>query len=205
MNFLEILQANGITDELAVKITSEMKANKIFLANEENLDVRYNKLKLESEADKTELLKSQALISELQNGNKENDELQRKLKEYEDERATLKETIEKQKVESALDRALIEAHVQDVDYVKFKLKEKGTELKLDENGKLLNIKTTLDELKIQLPNQFKSTEKKVEELKLPNDVKTDKGVTKDDYSKMSYAERVKLFSNDKQTFEEVSK
>ena len=205
MNFLEILQANGITDELAVKITSEMKANKIFLANEENLDVRYNKLKLESEADKTELLKSQALITELQNGNKENEELQRKVKEYEDERATLKETIEKQKVESALDRALIEAHVQDVDYVKFKLKEKGTELKLDENGKLLNIKTTLDELKIQLPNQFKSTEKKVEELKLPNDVKVDKGVTKDDYSKMSYAERVKLFSNDKQTFEEVSK
>ena len=205
MNFLEILQANGITDELAVKITSEMKANKIFLANEENLDVRYNKLKLESEADKTELLKSQALITELQNGNKENEELQRKVKEYEDERATLKETIEKQKVESALDRALIEAHVQDVDYVKFKLKEKGTEFKLDENGKLLNIKTTLDELKIQLPNQFKSTEKKVEELKLPNDVKVDKGVTKDDYSKMSYAERVKLFSNDKQTFEEVSK
>lgn len=205
MNFLEILQANGITDELAVKITSEMKANKIFLANEENLDVRYNKLKLESEADKTELLKSQALISELQNGNKENEELQRKLKEYEDERATLKKTLEEQKVESALDRALIEAHVQDVDYVKFKLKEKGTELKLDENGKLLNIKTTLDELKIQLPNQFKSTEKKVEELKLPNDVKVDKGITKDDYSKMSYADRVKLFSNDKQTFEEVSK
>ena len=205
MNFLEILQANGITDELAVKITSEMKANKIFLANEENLDVRYNKLKVESEADKAELLKSQALISELQNGNKANEELQRKLKESEDEQATLKQTIENQKVESALDRALIDANVQDVDYVKFKLKEKGTEFKLDDNGKLTNIETALDELKIQLPNQFKSSEKKVEELKLPNDVKTDKGVTKDDYSKMSYAERVKLFSSDKQTFEEVSK
>ena len=205
MNFLEILQANGITDELAVKITSDMKSNKIFLANEENLDVRYNKLKVESEADKAELLKSQALISELQNGNKANEELQRKLKESEDERATLKQTIENQKVESALDRALIEAHVQDVDYVKFKLKEKGTEFKLDDKGKLTNIETALDELKVLIPSQFKSSEKKVEELKLPNDVKTDKGVTKDDYSKMTYAERVKLFSNDKQTFEEVSK
>lgn len=205
MNFLEILQANGITDELAVKITAEMKENKIYLANEENLDVRYNKLKLESEADKSELLKSQALISELQNGNKANEELQTKLKEYEDKIATLKASNEAQKVESALDRALIEANVQDVDYVKFKLKEKGTDFKLDENGKLENIKTALDELKIQLPSQFKSSEKKVEELKLPNDVKTDKGVTKDDYSKMSYAERVKLFSNDKQTFDEVSK
>lgn len=205
MNFLEILQANGITDELAVKITSEMKANKIYLANEENLDVRYNKLKLESEADKSELLKSQALISELQNGNKANEELQTKIKEHQDEIATLKESLEAQKVESALDRALIEANVQDVDYVKFKLKEKGADLKLDENGKLENIKTALDELKIQIPNQFKSSEKKVEELKLPNDVKVDKGVTKEDYTKMSYADRVKLFSNDKQTFDEVSK
>ncbi len=205
MNFLEILQANGITDELAVKITSEMKANKIFLANEENLDVRYNKLKLESEADKSELLKSQALITELQSGNKENEELQTKIKELEDELATQKATNESQRVESALDRALIEANVQDVDYVKFKLKEKGTDLKLDENGKLENIKTALDELKIQIPNQFKSSEKKVEELKLPNDVKTDKGVTKEDYTKMSYADRVKLFANDKQTFDEVSK
>lgn len=205
MNFLEILQSNGITDELAVKITSEMKANKIFLANEENLDVRYNKLKVESEADKAELLKSQALISELQNGNKANDELQMKIKEQDDQIATLTKSLEEQKVESALDRALIEAHVQDVDYVKFKLKEKGTDLKLDENGKLENIKTALDELKLQLPSQFKSSEKKVEELKLPNDVKVDKGVTKEEYSKMSYADRVKLFSNDKQTFDEVSK
>lgn len=205
MNFLEILQANGITDELAVKITSEMKTNKIFLASEENLDVRYNKLKMESEADKSELLKSQALISELQNGNKANDELQLKIKEQADEIATLKQSHEALKVENALDRALLEAKVQDADYVKFKLKEKGTEFKLDENGKLENINTALDELKIQIPSQFKSSDKKVEELKLPNDVKTDKGVTKEDYAKMSYAERAKLFADDKQTFEEVSK
>ena len=204
MNFLEILQANGISDEVAVKITSEMRSNKIFLANEENLDVRYAKLKAESEADKAELLKSQALISELQDGNKANDELQVKIKEHQDEVATLQRQLEQVKIDSALERALIEAKVQDVDYVKFKLREKGTELKLDENGKLVDISATLDELKIQLPSQFKSSEKKVDELKLPTDVKADKGVTKDDYSKMTYAERVKLFSQDKPTFDEVS-
>lgn len=205
MNFAEILQANGITDEAIVKITSEMKSNKIFLANEENLDVRYNKLKLESEADKSELLKSQALINELQNGNKENTELQTKLKEHQDEIATLRDSLEKQRIESALDRALIEAKVNDVDYVKFKLKEKGTDFKLDENGKLENIQTALDDLKIQLPAQFKSSDKKVDELKLPNDVKTDKGITKDEYNKMSYADRVKLFSSNKETFDELTK
>lgn len=205
MNFAEILQANGLTDEAIVKITSEMKLNKIFLANEENLDVRYNKLKLESEADKSELLKSQALINELQNGNKENTELQTKLKEHQDEIATLRDSLEKQRIESALDRALIEAKVNDVDYVKFKLKEKGTDFKLDENGKLENIQTALDDLKIQLPAQFKSSDKKVDELKLPTDVKTDKGITKDEYNKMSYADRVKLFTNNKETFDELTK
>ena len=205
MNFLEVLKTNGLTDETIVKINADMKANKIYLANEENLDVRYNKLKMESEQNAQELAKAQVLIGELQNGTKSTDELQTKINDYEKEVATLKENLEKQKVETALDRALIDAKVQDVDYVKFKLKEKGTNFKLDENGKLENIQNALEDLKVQLPNQFKNTDKKVEELKLPNDAKTDKVITKEEYSKMSYADRVKLFNSDKQTFEEVSK
>ena len=70
MNFTEILKAQNLTDEQIVKISAEMKSNKIYLASEENLDVRYNKLKLESEQANQELAKSQALITELQNGNR---------------------------------------------------------------------------------------------------------------------------------------
>ena len=46
MNLLEILKANGIDDEIATKITNDMKANKVFTASEENLDIRYAKLKM---------------------------------------------------------------------------------------------------------------------------------------------------------------
>lgn len=204
MNFSEVLKAHGLTDEAIVKINADMKANKIFLAGEENLDVRYNKLKLESEQNSQELAKAQALIGELQNGTKSTDELKSKIKDYETEVKTLKESLEQQRVETALDRVLIEAKVQDVDYVKFKLREKGTTFKLDENGKLENIQSALDDLKVQLPKQFESADKKVEELKLPES-KEKKGITKDDYSKMSYKERLELFNKDKATFEEVSK
>lgn len=203
MNFLEILKSNNLSDDAIVKINAEMKANKIFLASEENLDVRYNKLKMESENNNQELAKSQALIQELQKGSKGNEELQAKIKGYEDEVATLKANIEKQRVDSALDRALIEANVQDVDYVKFKLKEKGTELKLDENGKLTNIQDTLDALKVQIPNQFKSTDKKIEENKLPNDTK-DKTLSKEDFSKMNYHERAKLFKENPEQYKELN-
>ena len=206
MNFTEILKAQNLTDEQIVKISAEMKSNKIYLASEENLDVRYNKLKLESEQANQELAKSQALITELQKGNKGNEELQAKVKGYEDEIASLKKANETQRVESALDRVLLEANVQDVDYVKYKIKEKGTELKLDEQGNLTGIKDMLDALKVQLPNQFSNTTQKIKEFKLPNNENhNDKGISKEQFNKMSYQERLKLFNENKEAFQELTK
>ena len=206
MNFTEILKAQNLTDEQIVKISAEMKSNKIYLASEENLDVRYNKLKLESEQANQELTKSQALITELQKGNKGNEELQAKVKGYEDEIASLKKANETQRVESALDRVLLEANVQDVDYVKYKIKEKGTELKLDEQGNLTGIKDMLDALKVQLPNQFLNSTQQIKEFKLPNNENpNDKGISKEQFNKMSYQERLKLFNENKEAFQELTK
>ena len=206
MNFTEILKAQNLTDEQIVKISAEMKSNKIYLASEENLDVRYNKLKLESEQANQERTKSQALITELQKGNKGNEELQAKVKGYEDEIASLKKANETQRVESALDRVLLEANVQDVDYVKYKIKEKGTELKLDEQGNLTGIKDMLDALKVQLPNQFLNSTQQIKEFKLPqNENPNDKGISKEQFNKMSYQERLKLFNENKEAFNELTK
>ena len=208
MTFTEILKAQDLTDEQIVKISTEMKSNKIFLASEENLDVRYNKLKLESEQNEQELEKSKALINELQKGNKGNEELQEKVKGYETEIANLKKANEQQRVESALDKMLLESHVQDVDYVKFKIKEKGTELKIDEQGNLVGAKDMIDALKIQLPNQFSNSNQnsKIKEFKLPENQKpNDTGISKDQFSKMSYQERLKLFNENKEAFDELSK
>ena len=205
MNFTEVLKQNGLTDEQIVKIATEMKSNKIYLASEENLDVRYNKLKLESESNAQELAKSQALIAELQKGSKGNEELQLKIKEYEKENEKLRKSFEVQKVESALERALLEANVNDIDYVKFKLKEKGTEFKLDDNGQLVNFKDALDALKIQLPNQFKSNDVKVSEIKLPKNEDDNPSLTKGDILKKSYQERVKLFNENPEAYNEAMK
>ena len=195
MNFTEVLKAQGLTDEQIVKISADMKSNKIYLASEENLDVRYNKLKLESEQNAQELAKSQALITELQKGNKGNEELQNKIKGYEDEIANLKKQNEEQKLESALDRVLIEANVQDVDYVKFKIKEKGAVLKLDDKGNLSGTKELIDDLKVQLPNQFTKNAQSDD----------NKGVTKEQCNKMSYQERLKLFNENKEAYDELTK
>lgn len=205
MNFIEILKQNGLSDDTIVKISTEMKSNKVYLASEENLDVRYNKLKLEAETNAQELAKSQALIAELQKGNKGNEELQAKIKTYEVENQKLREDFEKQKLNSALERALLEANVSDVDYLKFKIQEKGETLKLDENDKIVNIKDTIDALKTQFPNQFKSSENKINEIKLPTPGNDDKSLTKDEILKKSYQERVKLFNENPDAYNEVMK
>ena len=205
MNFIELLKQNGLSDESITKISADMKSNKIYLASEENLDVRYNKLKLEAETNAQELAKSQALITELQKGNKGNEELQEKIKNYELENKKLKEDFEKQKINSALERALMEANVSDIDYIKFKIQEKGEELKLDENEKIVNIKDKLDALKTQFPNQFKASETKINEIKLPNPNDEGKSLTKDEILKKSYQERVKLFNENPDAYNEAMK
>ena len=203
MNLLEILKANGIDDEVAGKITADMKANKIFTAGEDNLDVRYSKLKNEHTASTQQIADLQSQIAQFEQAKSQNatliEEANKKLAELQEENARIK-------TDYALDRALMEAKVQDVDYMKFKLKEKHPEgFKLDENGKVESINTVLDDLKVQFPNQFSKTEKKIEEKKLEKTDDTNTGITSEQFSKMNYHEKAKLFKENPEQYAELNK
>ena len=203
MNLLEILKANGIDDEVAGKITADMKANKIFTAGEDNLDVRYSKLKNDYTASTQQITDLQSQIAQFEQAKSQNatliEEANKKLAELEAENARIK-------TDYALDRALMEAKVQDVDYMKFKLKEKHPEgFKLDENGKIESINTVLDDLKVQFPNQFSKTEKKIEEKKLEKTDDTNTGITSEQFSKMNYHEKAKLFKENPEQYAELNK
>ena len=203
MNLLEILKANGIDDEVAGKITADMKANKIFTAGEDNLDVRYSKLKNDYTASTQQITDLQSQIAQFEQAKSQNatliEEANKKLAELQEENARIK-------TDYALDRALMEAKVQDVDYMKFKLKEKHPEgFKLDENGKVESINTVLDDLKVQFPNQFSKTEKKIEEKKLEKTDDTKTGITSEQFSKMNYHEKAKLFKENPEQYAELNK
>lgn len=153
MTLQEILKSKGLSDEQIEAILGEMKQNKIFTANEENLDIRYGKLKGDHENLTKQHSEATALIEQLKKDNKGNEDLQGKVTGYETRIAELEKANEQLKVDSALKIALLEAKVQDVDYLTFKIKEKG-EVILDENGKIKGIDDTLAALKTQFPNQF---------------------------------------------------
>ena len=203
MNLIEILKANGIEDDVITKITTDMKTNKVFTAGEDNLDIRYGKLK-------TEHAQAQQTISDLQGQISQFEQLKAQnaiLVEDANKKLTdLQAENERIKLDNALERALIEAKVQDVDYMKFKLKEKHPDgFKLDENGKIESINTVLDDLKVQFPTQFSKVEKKIEEKKLEKSDDNNGGISGEQFSKMNYHERAKLFKENPEQYAELNK
>ncbi len=205
MNISEILKAKGIEDETIKGILEEMKANKVFTASEENLDIRYGKLKTDHEGKLSELAEAQKLINDLKKSTKGNEDLQQKITSYEGQVAQLQAELEQTKLEAAIKVELLSAKAMDVDYLTFKLKEKG-ELALDENGKIKGWDDKLAGLKTQFPNQFESAGgKKYEEHKLPDTDSGDNGITKESFAKMGYQDRLKLFNENPEAYKELAK
>ena len=205
MTIAEILKAKGIDDAVIQEIQNEMKSNKIFTASEENLDVRYGKLKTDHEGKLAELTEAQNLIAELKKSNKGNEELQGKIGAYETQVAQLQAELEQTKLESAIKVELLSSKALDVDYLTFKLKEKG-ELALDENGKIKGWDDKIAALKTQFPTQFESAQQKnILENKLPDNDDKGSGVTKEAFAKMGYQDRLKLFNESPETYNELTK
>lgn len=204
MNLNEIFNSNGIDEKTANAILAAMKENKIFTANEENLDVRYGKLKTEHETKINELNEANNLIAELKKSTKGNEELQTKITGYETQVAQLQEELQKTKLDSAIKVALLSEKAADVDYLMFKLKEKG-ELELDENEKIKGWNDKIAALKTQFPQQFENSgSKKIEENKLE---RTDENnsYTRADILKKPYAERIKLYNENPDAYNEAMK
>lgn len=205
MNLEELLTNLGIDKETVQKILNGMKENKIYTSSEENLDVRYNKLKTDHDGAKNELTQAQALIQELQKATKGDKGLQEKITAYESEVTKLNEELQKTKLDNAIKVALLSEKAVDVDYLTFKMNEQGDKLELDENEKIKGIDKYINDLKVKFPTQFKNDKDKViQPNQLPNN--DDRNVTpsKDQFLKMSYEERVALKQSNEQAYKQLT-
>lgn len=161
---------------------------------------KYDALQALLDGKTNELTTANNLIADLKKSNKNDDELQTKITTYEGQVEKLQDELEQTKLNNAIQIALLEAKVTDVDYMTFKLKEKG-EVKLDENGKIKGWDETLKGLQTQFPNQFESSsQRKIEEHKLDNS-HDDGGMTKAEFLKKPYGERVKFAQDNPEAFE----
>lgn len=155
-----------------------------------------------------ELAEANKLIEELKKGNKNNETLQQKIKDYETEVETLQAELEQTKIKSALKVALMGEHALDVDYLSYKLHEKlqasGESLEIDDEGNIKGWKEKAEGLKIQFPTQFESSSsKKIEEHKLEKPDEQAGTITRSDILKMSYQERTSYAEEHPEAYEQA--
>ena len=68
MNLTEILKSKGVADDVIKAVLEDMKTNKIYTAGEENLDVRYSKLKADHDGLSKQYAEANTLTEEVQQG-----------------------------------------------------------------------------------------------------------------------------------------
>ena len=152
----ELLKSLGYTDEQIQAVIAKMKEMKIYTSKEENIDLRYQKLQDDFNAKDGELGKANELIKKLQDGNKDNEGLQNKIKDYETEIAQMKKEQEQDKIDNAIKIALLsnKAKADDIDYLMFKIKNGGNKVELDDKGSLKNF--DIEDIKKTYKNNFES-------------------------------------------------
>ena len=193
MTITEILKAKGVGEDIINAVLEEMKANKIFTASEENLDIRYGKLKTDHETVVKERDEGKALIAELQKSNKGNEALQKQVAEYETKMVQIQAELEQTKVDADAQAQLLAggAKPEDLDYLMFKLKEKG-QLERGDDGHVKGMDDKIAALKTQRPTSFNGENKKnIIENKLPNTPNNDESEPKNltDALRMQYEQK----------------
>ena len=172
------------------------------------MDTRYPKLKSDYDALVSKDAESQKLIDELKKTNGSNEGLQAKISEYEGKIADLEKQNEVLTIDNAIKFGLLSqgAKADDIDYLIYRIKQGDTELKLDKDGNVKGLDAIIEGAKKTYSGNFEDkSKKKVDVKELPDGDKDKNTVTKEAFNKMGYRERLKLYQDNKELYNELSK
>jgi len=158
----------------------------------------------------TELDTANGLIANLEKAAKGNAEMQGQFDAYKTQVQQLQEQLAETKRSAALKVGLIEAGCSDVEYVSYKilsnLKEQGKALEVDEDDHIKGWDEILSGVKTSLSNHFTaaSGRKVLGDNRLPESDNGPLTVTKEQFAKMGYNERLKLKNENEQLFKQLT-
>lgn len=223
MDFLQAVLGDDLFGQVKTAIEAfngkdENKDKQIKIGNLSSGDyvskLKFDDIASQLSGKESELQTANDLIAQLKKGTKGNEELQGKITAYEAQVADLQAELAETKVKSAVKVALLSEKAVDVDYLTYKLneslKEKGETLELDENDNIKDWDNRLSGLKTQFPSMFESGDggkdgyKPLENNGLPKGG-DDKTVTKEQFAKMTYEERVKLKKDNEKLYHNLAK
>ncbi|HJH00751.1 MAG TPA: phage scaffolding protein [Aerococcus urinaeequi] len=159
MTFKEYLISTGLTEEQATKVEQGMPEQNLYIANEENLDTRYAKLKEQKEQLESDLTTANKLVDDLKKSNKDTEDLQTKIDEYKTQMDQLKAERAEEQKQYAIKEALTKEGVTDIDYMLYKLGEVET----DKDGNIVDLDNKVKALKESNPTFFGTDDKPANE------------------------------------------
>lgn len=121
MGIKELLKKLGYSDEDITKIENGMKENKIYTTSEENMDIRYGKLKEQKEQIENDLKEANKTLDKVKKDNKDIESLQTEIESYKTKMSELETTRSKEQKEFAIKSKLKDVGCTDVDYMLYKL------------------------------------------------------------------------------------
>jgi hypothetical protein len=206
MTINDILKARGLDETAITGVLEDLKANKLFFSSEENMDIRYGKLKTQHDGLNQQLTEANALIDTLKKSTKGQEEAQQKITAYEQQVQQLQAELAKTKMLSDAKFKLSEAGGKDIEYLLYLL-EKDGELTPDENGEVKGLDDKIAGLQIKQPDQFnKGKQKQIIENRLPEDGNPGgKTVTKEEFNKMGYNGKVALRQENPELYSQLMK
>lgn len=102
MELKELLESLELTEDQVEGVLDGMRANKLYVTGEENIEERYGKLKGQHQQAADQLKEAQALIEEMKKATADNEGLQGKVAEYEKKLAEAEARAEKAERDSAI-------------------------------------------------------------------------------------------------------
>lgn len=196
----EELKALGVTDEAADKIVEDYGKNYVSKA-------QFNATNEEKKAAKTELAQIKMELDGLKEKAKGNEDLSKQIEELKKQsEAREKEYSQKVKnmeIDGIVDRALLTAKAKSVKAVRALLDLNGAEV---EDGKIKGLDKQIEKLVTEAGYLFGDDKPNVKGATPGSHGgnKPNGGVTQEQFNKMSYGERVKLYNEDKELYDQLT-
>lgn len=162
----------------------------------------------ENKTNLNKLTEANNLIEQLKKAAKGDETLQGQITTYQDKVKELETELAQTKIDAAIKVGLLSENAVDVDYLTYKLKEKGEQIELDEQGNVKGWAEKVAALKTQLPTMFTTKGKGGFEGFKPidkNEPNGDQKLTKAEFLKKPYAEQLKFYNENPDGYKEIMK
>lgn len=177
MTLIELLkQIFNATDDQITSVTDGMKEHKIYTSAEENIDIRHGKLKGQYDTLKGQYDTMSKDYEALKQSAGDSAELLKQATEKDATIAALQKQLDETQIDSDLSLGLLAAGAkpEDIGYIKFRIKEKGT-IERGDDGKVKGLDDIVAAAKTQFPAHFNGkAQKQILEFNLPDNPNGDR-------------------------------